>query len=283
MGLPSFVTYTVGVSDPTAGSQGPLSTALTFSSPVTNQAITIPVTVAFVMDRRGPGPRESWDGTPAGMDQSGEGLAGRDPLHDPGCQWPRESGNWRSRKCRVLHTVTVLVQAAMHTLLPSVLSMAARGVLSRCGEVVPLLCSTLCHGCHLLRAVEPVLPVSRKALPALLPIYDSSHPGAFCCSHNDSILFLEHVQPSTQPIVFAVPSPGRLFPMGPGQRPHLHQTFPQASLSHVVGLEPPCQISCLFISPTALLPTISLFNNYIVSVVSAGRNHITQLEVRYCM
>ncbi|XP_052575710.1 nuclear pore membrane glycoprotein 210 [Peromyscus californicus insignis] len=55
-GLPSFITYTVGVSDPTAGSQGPLSTALTFSSPATNQAITIPVTVAFVMDRRGPGP-----------------------------------------------------------------------------------------------------------------------------------------------------------------------------------------------------------------------------------
>lgn len=59
-GLPSFITYTVGVSDPTAGSQGPLSTALTFSSPATNQAITIPVTVAFVMDRRGPGPCESW-------------------------------------------------------------------------------------------------------------------------------------------------------------------------------------------------------------------------------
>ncbi|XP_032188333.1 nuclear pore membrane glycoprotein 210 isoform X2 [Mustela erminea] len=56
LGLPSFITYTVGVSDPTAGSQGPLSTALTFSSPMTNQAITIPVTVAFVMDRRGPGP-----------------------------------------------------------------------------------------------------------------------------------------------------------------------------------------------------------------------------------
>ncbi|XP_027957444.1 nuclear pore membrane glycoprotein 210 [Eumetopias jubatus] len=56
LGLPSFITYTVGVSDPTAGSQGPLSTALTFSSPITNQAITIPVTVAFVMDRRGPGP-----------------------------------------------------------------------------------------------------------------------------------------------------------------------------------------------------------------------------------
>ncbi|XP_072576304.1 nuclear pore membrane glycoprotein 210 isoform X1 [Vulpes vulpes] len=56
LGLPSFITYTVSISDPTAGSQGPLSTALTFSSPMTNQAITIPVTVAFVMDRRGPGP-----------------------------------------------------------------------------------------------------------------------------------------------------------------------------------------------------------------------------------
>ncbi|XP_011806045.1 PREDICTED: LOW QUALITY PROTEIN: nuclear pore membrane glycoprotein 210 [Colobus angolensis palliatus] len=56
LGWPSFITYTVGISDPTAGSQGPLSTTLTFSSPATNQAITIPVTVAFVMDRRGPGP-----------------------------------------------------------------------------------------------------------------------------------------------------------------------------------------------------------------------------------
>ncbi|ELR54201.1 Nuclear pore membrane glycoprotein 210, partial [Bos mutus] len=55
LGLPSFVTYTVGISDPTAGSQGPLSTTLTFSSPSTDQAVTIPVTVAFVMDRRGPG------------------------------------------------------------------------------------------------------------------------------------------------------------------------------------------------------------------------------------
>lgn len=66
LGLPSFVTYTVGISDPTAGSQGPLSTALTFSSPSTNQAVTIPVTVAFVMDRRGPGARESWDRAPGG-------------------------------------------------------------------------------------------------------------------------------------------------------------------------------------------------------------------------
>ncbi|XP_054431060.1 nuclear pore membrane glycoprotein 210 [Pteronotus mesoamericanus] len=56
LGLPSFVTYTVSISDPAAGSQGPLSTVLTFASPTTNQAITIPVTVAFVMDRRGPGP-----------------------------------------------------------------------------------------------------------------------------------------------------------------------------------------------------------------------------------
>ncbi|KAF0877816.1 PO210 protein, partial [Crocuta crocuta] len=56
LGLPSFITYTVVISDPAAGSQGPLSTSLTFSSPVTNQAISIPVTVAFVMDRRGPGP-----------------------------------------------------------------------------------------------------------------------------------------------------------------------------------------------------------------------------------
>lgn len=60
-GLPSSITYTVGISDPAAGSQGPLSTTLTFSSPMTSQAVTIPVTVAFVMDRRGPGPCESWD------------------------------------------------------------------------------------------------------------------------------------------------------------------------------------------------------------------------------
>ncbi|KAI4554062.1 hypothetical protein MJT46_020059 [Ovis ammon polii x Ovis aries] len=55
LGLPSFATYTVSISDPAAGSQGPLSTSLTFSSPSTDQAVTIPVTVAFVMDRRGPG------------------------------------------------------------------------------------------------------------------------------------------------------------------------------------------------------------------------------------
>ncbi|XP_062969977.1 nuclear pore membrane glycoprotein 210 [Cynocephalus volans] len=56
VGPPSFITYMVGISDPAAGSQGPLSTTLTFSSPRTNQGIIIPVTVAFVMDRRGPGP-----------------------------------------------------------------------------------------------------------------------------------------------------------------------------------------------------------------------------------
>ncbi|KAM7132898.1 nuclear pore membrane glycoprotein 210 isoform 2-T2 [Molossus nigricans] len=55
LGLPSFITYTVGISDPAAGSQGPLSTTLTFSSPTTSQAVTIPVTVAFVLDRRGTG------------------------------------------------------------------------------------------------------------------------------------------------------------------------------------------------------------------------------------
>lgn len=74
-GLPSFITYTVVISDPTAGSQGPLSTTLSFSSPATNQVITIPVTVAFVMDRRGPGPCESWNGAAIGTDLHGEGQA----------------------------------------------------------------------------------------------------------------------------------------------------------------------------------------------------------------
>ncbi|KAM8770490.1 LOW QUALITY PROTEIN: nuclear pore membrane glycoprotein 210-like [Rhynchonycteris naso] len=55
LGLPSSVMYMVGISDP-AASSGPLSTTLTFSRPATSQAVTIPVTVAFVMDRRGPGP-----------------------------------------------------------------------------------------------------------------------------------------------------------------------------------------------------------------------------------
>ena len=95
LGLPSFVTYTVGISDPTAGSQGPLSTTLTFSSPTTNQAITIPVTVAFVMDRRGPGARELRDRTPAGRDLA-EGTGGVVQLRvEPGS----EGGRSRNAEC----------------------------------------------------------------------------------------------------------------------------------------------------------------------------------------
>lgn len=95
LGLPSFITYTVGVSDPAAGSQGPLSTTLTFSSPTTNQAITIPVTVAFVMDRRGPGPRESWD------DASGRDLVGgRGGVVHLGVE-TRESEGWRGRNANI--------------------------------------------------------------------------------------------------------------------------------------------------------------------------------------
>ncbi|XP_008065409.1 nuclear pore membrane glycoprotein 210-like, partial [Carlito syrichta] len=56
LGPPGFVTYTVSISDPVAGSQGPLSTALTFSSPSTGHTVSIPVAVTLVMDRRGPGP-----------------------------------------------------------------------------------------------------------------------------------------------------------------------------------------------------------------------------------
>lgn len=89
LGLPSFVTYTVGISDPTAGSQGPLSTTLTFSSPSTDQAVTIPVTVAFVMDRRGPGARESRHRAPGG---------GRPAWSSQ--ERNRESGVGRSRNAR---------------------------------------------------------------------------------------------------------------------------------------------------------------------------------------
>lgn len=71
LGLPSFVTYTIGVSDPAAGSQGPLSTTLTFFSTTTNQAISIPVTVAFLMDRRGSGPREWQDRASTGHGRCG--------------------------------------------------------------------------------------------------------------------------------------------------------------------------------------------------------------------
>ena len=90
LGLPSFVTYTVGISDPTAGSQGPLSTALTFSSPSADQSVTIPVTVAFVMDRRGPGARESWDRARGGCGQRGPARSST----------RRESGGGRSRSAR---------------------------------------------------------------------------------------------------------------------------------------------------------------------------------------
>lgn len=80
LGLPSFITYTVGVSDPAAGSQGPLSTALTFSSPITNQAISIPVTVAFLTDHRGAGPCEwqgkAWGDVGAGTQVIGTRTAG---------------------------------------------------------------------------------------------------------------------------------------------------------------------------------------------------------------
>ena len=89
LGLPSFVTYTVGIADPAAGSQGPLSTTLTFSSPSTDQAVTIPVTVAFVMDRRGPGARESWDRAPWG---------GRSVWSSQERNW--ECGGGRSRNAR---------------------------------------------------------------------------------------------------------------------------------------------------------------------------------------
>lgn len=50
-GLPSYVVYTVSLSDPRVSSQGSLSTTLTVSSPVTDQSITIPVTVIYLTDR----------------------------------------------------------------------------------------------------------------------------------------------------------------------------------------------------------------------------------------
>lgn len=50
-GLPSYVTYTVALSDPVLASKGSLSTTLTISSRVTDQSITIPVTVIYVSDR----------------------------------------------------------------------------------------------------------------------------------------------------------------------------------------------------------------------------------------
>ncbi|XP_040424350.1 nuclear pore membrane glycoprotein 210 [Cygnus olor] len=50
-GLPSYVVYTVSLSDPRVSSQGTLSTTLTVSSPMTDQSITIPVTVIYLTDR----------------------------------------------------------------------------------------------------------------------------------------------------------------------------------------------------------------------------------------
>lgn len=50
-GLPSYVVYTVSLSDPRVSSQGFLSTTLTVSSPMTDQSITIPVTVIYSTDR----------------------------------------------------------------------------------------------------------------------------------------------------------------------------------------------------------------------------------------
>ncbi|KFO60925.1 Nuclear pore membrane glycoprotein 210, partial [Corvus brachyrhynchos] len=50
-GLPSYVVYTVSLADPRVPSQGSLSTTLTVSSPMTDQSISIPVTVIYLSDR----------------------------------------------------------------------------------------------------------------------------------------------------------------------------------------------------------------------------------------
>ncbi|KAF2976400.1 hypothetical protein EK904_003634 [Melospiza melodia maxima] len=50
-GLPSYVVYTVSLADPRVPSQGSLTTTLTVSSPMTDQSITIPVTVIYLTDR----------------------------------------------------------------------------------------------------------------------------------------------------------------------------------------------------------------------------------------
>lgn len=129
LGLPSFITYTVSISDPTAGSQGPLSTALTFSSPMTNQAITIPVTVAFVMDRRGPGPRESWDGTQLGWTWAGTAGLGR-----LSCFWePGGVKNWTTQNYRMSCKADITHSSShAHFASPSILNLAARGILLKC-------------------------------------------------------------------------------------------------------------------------------------------------------
>ncbi|XP_071407089.1 nuclear pore membrane glycoprotein 210 isoform X2 [Pithys albifrons albifrons] len=50
-GVSSYVVYTVSLADPRVPSQGSLSTTLTVSSPMTDQSITIPVTVVYLRDR----------------------------------------------------------------------------------------------------------------------------------------------------------------------------------------------------------------------------------------
>ncbi|XP_062356735.1 nuclear pore membrane glycoprotein 210 [Cinclus cinclus] len=50
-GLPSYVVYTVSLADPRVASQGSLSTTLSVFSPMTDQSITIPVTVIYLADR----------------------------------------------------------------------------------------------------------------------------------------------------------------------------------------------------------------------------------------
>ncbi|KAL7986057.1 hypothetical protein Chor_011223, partial [Crotalus horridus] len=50
-GLPSYVTYTVSLSDPEIASKTNLNTVLTISSTMTDQSITIPVTITYVSDR----------------------------------------------------------------------------------------------------------------------------------------------------------------------------------------------------------------------------------------
>ncbi|KFP80077.1 Nuclear pore membrane glycoprotein 210, partial [Acanthisitta chloris] len=50
-GLPSYVVYTVSLADPRVSSQSSMSTTLTVSSPMTDQSITIPVTVIYTTDR----------------------------------------------------------------------------------------------------------------------------------------------------------------------------------------------------------------------------------------
>ncbi|KAM6468057.1 nuclear pore membrane glycoprotein 210 isoform 2-T2 [Liasis olivaceus] len=50
-GLPSYVTYTVSLSDPELASKADLDTTLTISSTMTDQSIAIPVTITYVSDR----------------------------------------------------------------------------------------------------------------------------------------------------------------------------------------------------------------------------------------